>query len=188
MPRMNGFTLLRHILDSGLLQSKSIPIIALSAKSDLSSSDFKKLGFTDFLNKPFTSGQLFSLINKHLKLKLAAAKSTNGNLKGVSALIDVVKDDKESSLEILKAFVQDTEKNNTELQECFEKNDLDNASHFAHKMLPLFKMMGDENLSEVLLKLDRKKVVSDEEKDLAINKIRQYVDEAKKMVSEMEES
>ena len=188
MPRMNGFTLVRRILDSGLLQSKSTPIIALSAKSDLSSPDFKKSGFTDFLNKPFSSAQLFSLINKHLKLKLAAAKSTNGNLKGVSALINVVKDDKESSLEILKAFVQDTEKNNNEMRESFEKNDMDNASHFAHKMLPLFKMMGDEELSDVLLKLDHKKPVTSDEKNKAVGEIHRYVNEAKNLISEMEKA
>ncbi|MPM99274.1 Sensor protein EvgS [bioreactor metagenome] len=145
MPRVNGFTLIRRILDSGLLQSKSTPIIALSAKSDLSSSDFKQLGFTDFLNKPFTSGQLFGLINKYLKLKLTAETGLAGNIKGVPALIDVVKNDTESSLEILKAFVLDTGKNNSGLEACLEKNDIDNASHFAHKMLPLFKMMAMKN-------------------------------------------
>lgn len=188
MPRMNGFTLVRRILDSDLLQSKSTPIIALSAKSDLSSSDFKQSGFTDFLNKPFTSGQLFSLINKHLKLELATTKNSNGNLKGVFALIDVVKDDKESSLEILNAFVHDSTKNNDELKASFEKNDLDNASHFAHKMLPLFKMMGDEELSDILLKLDHKKSVTEEEKDKSIIEISRYLDEAKNLISEIEKT
>ena len=76
------------------------------------------------------------------------------NSKGVSALIDVVKDDRESSLEILRAFVLDTGKNNNDLKTCFEKNDMENAAQVAHKILPLFKMMGDEELSDVLLKLD----------------------------------
>ncbi|MDO5665970.1 MAG: ATP-binding protein [Bacteroidia bacterium] len=186
MPRINGFTLVKHILESDFLREvKLTPIIALSAKSDLSSLDFKKSGFTDFLNKPFTLVQLFSLINKHLELKLDTNKSSNGNVKGISALINVVKDDKESSLEILKAFVHDTEKNNDEMMACFEKNDMENASHFAHKMLPLFKMMGDEKLSDILLRLDHKKAVSDEEKNVVIAKIYQYVNEAKKMVSDM---
>lgn len=186
MPRVNGFMLIRRILDSDLLQSKSTPVIALSAKSDLSSPDFKQLGFTDFLNKPFTSGQLFSLINKYLKLKLTAETGSGENLKGVPVLIDVVKNDTESSLEILKAFVLDTGKNNSELEVCFEKSDMDNASHFAHKMLPLFKMMGDEKLSDLLLKLDHKEFVTEDEKIRVTSEIRRYVEEAEKLMSEME--
>lgn len=186
MPSMNGFTLVKRILDSDLLHAKSAPIIALSAKSDLSSSDFKQSGFTDFLNKPFSSGQLFSLIDKHLKIKLDAVNGPNDDIKGISALISVVKDDKESSLEILKAFVLDTEKNNNELKACFEKDDMENASHFAHKMLPLFKMMDDEQLSDILVKLDHKKKVTEEERNRACSEIRRYVDEAKSLISEIE--
>ncbi|MDO5522590.1 MAG: hybrid sensor histidine kinase/response regulator [Bacteroidia bacterium] len=188
MPGINGFTLVKRILDADLLKSKSTPIIALSAKSDLASTDFNQSGFTDFLNKPFTSIQLFGLINKYLKLKLAAEKTASARMQGISALIAVVKDDKESSLEILKAFVADTEKNNFEMQRCFSKNDAENASHFAHKMLPLFKMMGDENLSDILLKLDRKQAVSNREKDEAVEKINHYVNEAKSRVSEIEKA
>ncbi len=186
MPRMNGFTLVKRMLDSGLLQSKSTPIIALSAKSGLSSLDFQKSGFTDFLNKPFTSEELFSLVNKYLRLKPAAAKSKSGKPKGVSALIHVVKDDKTSSLEILKAFVRDTQKTNHEMQKSFEKNDLDSASHFAHKMLPLFKMMGDEELSDILLRLDHKKPVTEDEKNRAVEEIHRYVKEAKILITEIE--
>lgn len=186
MPRMNGFTLVKRMLDSGLLQSKSTPIIALSAKSGLSSLDFQKSGFTDFLNKPFTSEELFSLVNKYLRLKPAAAKSKSGKPKGVSALIHVVKDDKTSSLEILKAFVRDTQKTNHEMQKSFEKNDLDSASHFAHKMLPLFKMMGDEELSDILLRLDHKKPVTEDEKNRTVEEIHRYVKEAKMLITEIE--
>ena len=78
MPRINGFKLVKRMLDSGFFQSKSTPVIALSAKSDLSSADFRQWGFTDFLNKPFTSTQLFTMINKCLKTKLPVDKGTHG--------------------------------------------------------------------------------------------------------------
>jgi CheY-like chemotaxis protein len=186
MPRTNGFTLVKSMLDSDIFQSKSTPVIALSAKSDLSSADLRQLGFTDFLNKPFTSAQLFTMINRYLKTKLAVEKGAIGDHKGISALIDVVKDDRESSLEILKTFVLDTGKTNNELKSCFEKNDMENAAQVAHKMLPLFKMMGDGELSDILLKLDYRKVVGEEEKSRVTEEIDRYIDEAKKRVSEME--
>lgn len=74
------------------------------------------------------------------------------------------------------------------MRECFAKNDLDTASHFAHKMLPLFKMMGDEKLSDVLLKLDHKKQVSEGEKSKTISEICRYIDEAKILITEMEKA
>lgn len=186
MPRINGFKLVKRMLDSGFFQSKSTPVIALSAKSDLSSVDFRQLGFTDFLNKPFTSTQLFTMINKCLKTKLTADKGTHGNLKGISALIDIVKDDRESSLAILKAFVIDTGKSNDDLKACFENNDREEAAHVAHKMLPLFKMMGDEQLSDILLKLDHKETLREDEKRRVTGAIHRYIDEAKNRISEME--
>lgn len=188
MPRINGFTLVKQILDSGLLQSKSTPIIALSAKSDISACDFKRSGFTDFINKPFTSGELFSLINKCLNLKLVGVGESNGSLKSVAALIDVVKEDKAGSLEILKAFVRDTEKNSGELQEKFAAKDADKASHLAHKMLPLFKMMGDENLSDILLRIDRKQAVPENEKEWAIGEIQTHVQAARSLIDQIENS
>ncbi|HCA99147.1 MAG TPA: hypothetical protein DEP22_04495, partial [Porphyromonadaceae bacterium] len=186
MPRTNGFTLVKSMLDSDIFQSKSTPVIALSAKSDLSSADFKQLGFTDFLNKPFTSAQLFTMINKYVRITLAEEMGAVENSKGVSALIDVVKDDRESSLEILRAFVLDTGKNNNDLKTCFEKNDMENAAQVAHKILPLFKMMGDEELSDVLLKLDHEKNVREDEKSKIIEAICRYIDEAKNRISEMD--
>lgn len=186
MPRTNGFTLVKSMLDSDIFQSKSTPVIALSAKSDLSSADFKQLGFTDFLNKPFTSAQLFTMINKYVRITLAEEMGAVENSKGVSALIDVVKDDRESSLEILRAFMLDTGKNNNDLKTCFEKNDMENAAQVAHKILPLFKMMGDEELSDVLLKLDHEKNVREDEKSKIIEAICQYIDEAKNRISEMD--
>ena len=109
-----------------------------------------------------------------------------GHLKGISALINMVKDDRESSLEILKAFVIDTGKNNDDLKACFENNDREAAAHVAHKMLPLFKMMGDEQLSDILLRLDHKETVRRDEKRWVTEAIHRYIDEAKSRVSEME--
>ena len=80
----------------------------------------------------------------------------------------------------------DTGKNNNDLKTCFEKNDMENAAQVAHKILPLFKMMGDEELSDVLLKLDHEKNVREDEKSKIIEAICRYIDEAKNRISEMD--
>ena len=53
-------------------------------------------------------------------------------------------------------------------------------------MLPLFKMMGDEQLSDILLKLDHKETLREDEKRRVTGAIHRYIDEAKNRISEME--
>lgn len=188
MPAMNGFTLVRKILDSNFSHLKSTAIIALSAKSDVSKGHFKQSGFTDFLNKPFKSSELFALIEKYSKSKLPETTEQNSRSAGVAALIDAVKEDRESSLEILAAFVQDGSTNLVELQKSFDAGDGHRISLLAHKMLPLFKMMGNENLSAVLERMERKETVSGIEKRETLRRMKEYVNEAQKMISEIEHS
>ena len=73
MPIMDGYTAARQIRESGSLT----PIVALTAnamKADLERA--MSMGCTDFLGKPFTRGELFSVIAKYLGQVLIQTLST----------------------------------------------------------------------------------------------------------------
>lgn len=190
MPGMNGFALVKKIRELEAKNIKTIPIIALSAKSDVPRNDLESAGFSDFLSKPFTSEQLFFTVY-HFVNRLSEKKKFDFSLKsktdtGVAALIDFVKDDKNASLDILRAFVEDTERNTEKIKKAFVEYDLVTSSQMAHKMLPLFKMIGDEKLIDYLSTLENKIKISQEEKEETAKRLDHHIREAKELIGELE--
>ena len=63
MPAMNGFDLLKLLRASNIPQAKTIPVIAVTARSDMKREEFLQHGFAGSLHKPFTVNELLSLIH-----------------------------------------------------------------------------------------------------------------------------
>ena len=185
MPYMNGFTLVKSIRSSQLENIAQLPIIALSAKSDIRKEDVRNGGFTDFLMKPFTSAQLYDAIREHMNRKGFEPISADTTTKGVAALISVVMDDKETSAEILKTFCDETSKNMLEMEQAFRANDKKTAGQLAHKIVPLIEMMGDEELSALLRKIEREDSLSAEERNRTLSSIKNHIMEARQMQEQL---
>lgn len=185
MPYMNGFTLVKSIRSSQLENIAQLPIIALSAKSDIRKEDVRNGGFTDFLMKPFTSVQLYDAIREHMNRKGFEPISADTTTKGVAALISVVMDDKETSAEILKTFCDETSKNMLEMEQAFRANDKKTAGQLAHKIVPLIEMMGDEELSALLRKIEREDSLSAEERNRTLSSIKNHIMEARQMQEQL---
>ena len=62
MPAMNGFDLLRLLRASNIPQAKTIPVIAVTARSDMKREEFLQHGFAGSLHKPFTVNELLAEI------------------------------------------------------------------------------------------------------------------------------
>ena len=62
MPAMNGFDLLRLLRASNIPQAKTIPVIAVTARSDMKREEFLQHGFAGSLHKPFTVNELLLLM------------------------------------------------------------------------------------------------------------------------------
>lgn len=60
MPAMNGFDLLNLLRASNIPQAKTIPVIAVTARSDMQREEFLKHGFAGSLHKPFMVNELFA--------------------------------------------------------------------------------------------------------------------------------
>ncbi len=136
MPGIDGYTLLKKIRTSGLPELEKIPIVALSASNAEDTEHYKDVGFTGFLVKPFTSGELITVLNEILSTHMIVEQVPN-----ISSLISFAGDDKEAADSILKTFAEETEKNIFLLKEALDNIDKEQASKIAHKMLPLFTML-----------------------------------------------
>ena len=162
-----------------------MPVIGLSARSDISKEKIKSVGFTDFLVKPFTSNRLYNTIWNYVREEDPAHDAFEieekqlFEEKGVSALIEFVSDDKETSQAILESFINETGISWVQLQEAFQKKEEKVIQGITHKILPLFRSMGSESLIGIMEKLEKGETLPEEEKDFVLTKIQDYLEEAK---------
>ncbi len=182
MPVMNGLELVKQISEL----NKLTPKIALSANSEISLKEIRGQGFCDFLSKPFDSLTIISLIAKYANNGELHIQKKKFKPRGkVSNLIDFVKEDKDSSLEILNSFKQETSENLLLLQKAFDNNDTDKLSQISHKLMPLFKMINDDTLVTMLTSLEAKQPISKDNENIVLCIIGNYIDEAKNLISEV---
>lgn len=157
MPGMNGFELVEKIRVSGLPGTKDIPVIALSARSDISEQKFKEAGFTGFLAKPFSSELLLDIIDnfvQHEEISSRSEKQENISTKGIHSLIEFVEDDKEASLDILKVFITENENTIKGLEDSLKNENWESIRKYAHKLLPLMHMIGANEILSILLEFE----------------------------------
>lgn len=152
MPVMNGFELIKKIRALGGYCA-SVPVVALSARSDVSEKDFKAAGFSCFLSKPISLELLRRIVGSHdLPAETPANNDTSHT--GFDALIEYVKEDKTVSLDILDTFYADSVNKTKALKEALETEDWNTIQAVAHKMLPLMTMIGERNMADLLTRLE----------------------------------
>lgn len=187
MPFLKGVDLIRK-LRSDYLNSK-MPVIALSARSDLSRSDLQAKGFTDFLTKPFTSRQLYAIISHYVKgdkredldqsvLHLQSAPVVVADVRGVKALIEFVKDDHFSSANILHSYIKETTGHIHLLKDAFARKEYKSTPSIAHKILPLYLMMRDTSIIDLLVQLEKEQPLTVEEEVGLLEMLERSVAEA----------
>ena len=165
MPAINGFDLLRLLRASNIPQAQAIPVIAVTARSDMQREDFTAHGFSGCLHKPFTVQELLTEIGKGTPADLpsspAKAQADAGTTQPqaapyrFAALTEFSGNDHEASRTIMESFISETCQNAATLHQCMEANDIDGASAIAHKMLPLFQLINATQLVGLLQTLEQ---------------------------------
>ncbi|WP_298649874.1 ATP-binding protein [uncultured Proteiniphilum sp.] len=184
MPGTDGLMLVEKIRHWESGQIKNMPIIGLSARSDVSKEKMKASGFTDFLTKPFTSDRLYHMIHRYVGNENPAEdtfmtdEKQSFDEKGARALIEFVSDDKQTSGAILQSFIDETGESRTQLEEAFQEKDEQTARRIAHKMLPLFRLMSSKLLVTLMEKLEKGDPLSAGEESLILGKIGDHLEEA----------
>lgn len=188
MPAINGFDLVKLLRASNIPQAKTIPVIAVTARSDMDKSALHEHGFAGCLHKPFTVKELLFTVNEgqlsadeaHITQDMQAVDSLN-----FSALTAFSEDDAEAARTIIQTFVEETEKNADRMQQALTDEEVDGIAAMSHKLLPLFSLIGATDAVPLLnwLEAQRGKNFSEEIKEktgCVLQEIRKILEEAKK--------
>lgn len=153
MPAFDGFRVLAAIREV----NPSLPVVAVSARGEMSPEDFAARGFTACLRKPFSYGELTATIRRVCgeKQPLHTSEAPDfgpADPDGIrfDALTAYAGDDAEAARSILASFAEQTAANCTSLEGALASGDWATVRAFAHKMLPIFTMLGAAAVASVL--------------------------------------
>lgn len=171
MPAMNGFDLPNLLRASNIPQAKTIPVIAVTARSDMQREEFLKHGFAGSLHKPFMVNELFAELDiekretglvtpqNHVEMDAVqtdriATEAVPVSALNFSALTAFSGDDPDAAKSILESFVTETRLNADRLRQALDAEDTDGIAAMGHKMLPLFTLLGADELVALLKELE----------------------------------
>ena len=188
MPSADGFGVLEAVrgVDPGL------KVVAVSARGDLDAADFTSRGFAGCLRKPFTYSELVAAIRAACGSGETVPQGGDPEIPladGIdfTALTAYAGDDPEAARNILHSFAEQTAGNCTGLERALGEGDAAAVKALAHKMLPIFTMLGAAEVAEALRRAETCEGPLPEtlcgELQAAAEKIRAIVAEAEKTVS-----
>lgn len=163
MPAINGFDLLKLLRASNIPQARAIPVIAVTARSEMETEDFRAHGFAGCLHKPFSVSDLLALlggVESPVAGELSSSSSPFTTQRSpltvhhspfnFSALTAFSEDDEEAARAILHTFVEETGKNKAQMIAAFEAENVDGIAAMAHKLLPLFTLIEAKEAAALL--------------------------------------
>ena len=188
MPSAGGVGVLAAVrgVDPGL------KVVAVSARGDLDAADFTSRGFAGCLRKPFTYSELVAAIRAACGSGETVPQGGDPEIPladGIdfTALTAYAGDDPEAARNILHSFAEQTAGNCTGLERALGEGDAAAVKALAHKMLPIFTMLGAAEVAEALRRAETCEGPLPEtlcgELRAAVEKIRAIVAEAEKTVS-----
>lgn len=155
MPSADGFSVLAAVRG----MDASIPVVAVSARGEMDAGDFSAHGFAGCLRKPFTANELVAVLNAVCGADAGMLPAGSGvsavgaeQAGGVdfSALTAYAGDDAQAARGILESFAGQGLANCGLLERALDENDVAALRAVAHKMLPIFTMLGAAGVAEVL--------------------------------------
>ena len=145
---MNGFELLQKLRSLDVPQAKNIPVIAITARSDMDETDFCTQGFAGCLHKPFNQTELLKIFKTHMQedwkgntVQTDSKPSDTECTYNFSPLTAFSGDDPAAAHEILETFIGESTKNYERMKQALSNKDMADLCNVAHKMLPTFTMI-----------------------------------------------
>ena len=176
---MSGFDLLELLRGANIGNSKTVPMLAMTGRTERSADDFIKAGFRGCLLKPFSYAELTraiaNSINEESNMEDDTPKIPNADF------CMLLKGEKDVN-GMLALLVEQTEKEMSELESAFETGNTDAISFLQHKLESRWELLG---IVKPMLKL-RDALKGKGNLDKAIKEVvltaEQLVNQAKRMM------
>lgn len=136
MPGTNGFDLLALLRNSNIGNSRTIPIIAMTARGDRDKDAFLQAKFTDYIYKPFSSSELLSLLSMI---------KTNRDEEDRKADFSMVLSEVSDKHMTLLSFISQSEKDKEELEAAMKAGDRQKLREITHRMQPMWEFLRMED-------------------------------------------
>lgn len=137
MPGTNGFALLELLRKSNIGNSRTIPVVAMTARDDDKNRPLIQCGFSGCIFKPFSMQELLERIS----IIMAESLPLGGDRIDFSPLIANVA----NPIVILQGLTDSTYDDIAELKESVAKNDRKAISSMLHRIKPVWDMLGIES-------------------------------------------
>ena len=136
---MSGFDLLELLRGANIGNSKTVPMLAMTGRTERSADDFIKAGFRGCLLKPFSYAELTraiaNSINEESNKEDDTPKIPNADF------CMLLKGEKDVN-GMLALLVEQTEKEMSELESAFETGNTDAISFLQHKLESRWELLG----------------------------------------------
>ena len=169
MSEIDGYGVLALLRGSNLGQTRTLPVLAVTAQADKKPEYFRNAGFADCLYKPFSPKELLSVTS--------CIDRTN---------FTAIMEGEENTMELLDMFIEDTEKELSEMQGAMGTANYMQLRHIIHKAAPLWGMI---RINVPLSELEEMASLSSEkwckELDDRIKRLMEAVEQAVKKAKEL---
>ena len=164
MPQMSGFDLLELLRTSDIGTSRTIPVLAVTARADCREEDFTAAGFAGCLYKPFSIIELLSAVQRCIREQREQP--------ALQADFSELLSGEQNGKEMLELLIRETEKDMQTLTESMEKEDCLTTTMLVHHLLPLWEIVrADTSLRELCQLLAQGNGIKDEKVRNAVDKV-----------------
>lgn len=158
----SGFELLDLLRNSTVGNSRTIPVVAMTARGDRGNEVFLKAGFAACIYKPFSSSELISLLST-----ITTSLPVERKRIDFSAMLSEVSDKKR----LLDSFISQSEKDKRELDMALKLKDRKKIREITHRMQPMWELLRMKELLSAYRVLLRDSTTNDD----AIQKYTQQI-------------
>ena len=151
MPNTDGFKLLELLRKSRIGNSKDIPIVAMTARSDSERESLLNAGFDGCIFKPYSMNELLKVIASVIKGREPGSETD------FSVLLANVTDKRH----ILRTLIETCEKDIVDLKIAMTAENVDSMRTIAHRIFPMWEMLA---MDEILLAY--RNVLKDSDSDI----------------------
>ena len=138
MPNTDGFKLLELLRKSRIGNSKDIPIVAMTARSEGEREALLDAGFDGCIFKPFSMNELLKVI----------ASVVKGREPGSETDFSIMLANVSDKRKILRTMIESCEKDIVDLKIAMTNENRESMRSIAHRMFPMWEML---SMEEILL-------------------------------------